>query len=103
MNVTEINTQIDHLKSLAFPAWADDDALVDWQAELAEVDGYLVGLAYSALNGEKIDTQLAAQHIRRLRSTLETIDHVSAEDRTIRDQCVAYLIALEGLVHSLIS
>jgi len=97
----KIKATLDHLKSLPFPAWADDDALSDWQTELAEVDGYLAGLASKALGGEKPDTKMVAQHVRQLRAGLEAIDDLLAEDRAIRTECEAYLVALEDLAQSL--
>jgi hypothetical protein len=38
MNTT-IQEKLVHLKNLPFPAWADDDALGDWQTNLVELDG----------------------------------------------------------------
>jgi hypothetical protein len=92
---------LDHLKSLPFPAWAEDDALSDWQTELAEVDGYVAGLASKTLGGENTDANLLAQHIQKLRATFEAIDAFPATDQAIRTECEAYLMALEDLAQSL--
>ncbi|MBX3435033.1 MAG: hypothetical protein KF847_17080 [Pirellulales bacterium] len=100
MNTT-IKAQLDRLKSLPFPAWAEDDTLSDWQTELAEVDGYLAGLASQAIGGENPDTNMVAQHVRQLRAGLEAIHGLPAEDRAIRTECEAYLVALENLAQSL--
>ena len=100
MNTTT-KAKLEYLKRLPFPAWANDDALSDWQTELAEFDGFLAGLAYKALGGEKPDSNMVAQHLHQLRAGLDAIDALSAEDRTIRTECEAYLGALEDLARSL--
>jgi hypothetical protein len=100
MNTT-IRAKLDHLKSLSFPAWAEDDALSDWQTELAEVDGYIAGLAAKALGGENPDAIMVAQHVHQLRTGLEAIDALPAEDHAIRRECEAYLSAIEDLAQSL--
>jgi len=95
-----IQVKLDYLKSLPFPAWADDDTLSDWQSELVELDGYLAGLASRALGGESIDTKLVSQNVRQLRAGLEAIGDLSVEDRDIRAECDAYMLALEDLTQS---
>ncbi len=92
---------LDYLTSLSFPEWAEVDALSEWQGELAELDGYLAGLASRVVGGESPDTNMVKQHVARVREALEAIDNVPAEDRAIRADCDNYLSALEKLAQSL--
>ncbi len=87
--------------SLPFPAWADDDALSDWQSKLAEVDGFVAGMVSRAIGGEKVDSSIATEHILQLQAEFNEIHSISASDITIRDECKAYLMTLEDLVRSL--
>ncbi len=95
--------KLDYLTKLPFPEWAEDDALSDWQSELAELDGYLAGLASRALGGERPDNHMLVQNVRQLRSALEAITDLPAEDCKIRAECEAYMGALEDLAQSLIA
>jgi hypothetical protein len=99
---TTTKAKLDHLKSLPFPAWAEDDALSDWQMELAELDGYVAGLASKAMGGENPDANMVSHHVRQLRAGLEAIDNLPVEDRDIRTACETYLVALEDLAQSLV-
>jgi len=96
-----IEAKLGHLKNLSFPAWAENDALSDWQTELAEIDAYLAGLALTIVGGGRPDTSMAVDNVRQLRVGLEAIDGLSGDDIDIRTECHAYLVALEDLALSL--
>ena len=97
----DLSAAFERLKNLPFPEAGESDDLDDWISELAEVDGYVAGLAVSVLGGdttrERPETVLES-----MRQQLEAIEDVTKEDRTLKQQCSTYLSALEvvaGLLH----
>ena len=80
------------LKSLSFPEHPDDLDLAEWLLELTELDGYIAGLAVTALGSWPVAAMpgnTAAEHEGRL-SELRVV----GRDELVYEASVAYVSAL---------
>lgn len=88
-----------HLK-IPFPSFSKPAALRDWIADLADLDGYVVGIAQSKLRGGKVIHEMG-EKIIKLRKKL----HAISKKATISDEalhhCEAYLSSLDNLQHEI--
>ena len=81
---------------LQFPNFPEDDDFADWVAELAETDGYYVGLAQSLLANCNID-KIDFSHVGKLRSSVAQFSSIE-QDYEIYRQCLDYLQSIEECV-----
>lgn len=100
----DLSTAFDRLKTLPFPAVGSVDELGeeldDWISELAEVDGYIAGLAVSVLGGDS--TQEGTEEVlKSMRKRLEAAEIVTEEDLAVKERCSVYLSALEAVAEHL--
>lgn len=98
---TTIQDRLAYLRKLPFPEWAEDDMLAEWQSELAETEGFVAGLATSAIAGGSPDTSMVGHHMHKLREAFDAVVNVPEEDREIYAHCAQYMAALEDLARSL--
>lgn len=99
---TTLASAFERLKELPFPAFAENDELADWQADLCEFDGHVAGIAITILAGGKADVTAIPERIDELRQRLETMADVPPEDRDIVIRSQQYLTALEEVVQNMI-
>ncbi len=84
---------------LEFPDFPKNDDFADWVAELAETDGYYVGLAQSELaNCKGINIEFS--HMTNLKHTLCQFSSIE-EDKEIYFQCQTYLRSMEEFVEQM--
>ncbi len=98
---TDIETALERLKKLPFPEFAESDILADWQAELVELDGHIVGAATTILSGGKANLTGISEAVARLRQQLEMITDISPQDYEIMAKSKQYIEALEDVVKSI--
>lgn len=98
---TALTDAFEYLKELPFPKFAQSNALSDWQADLAELDGYIAGIATTVLGGGHADLSKLHASINKSRTWLETIQDIPAEDHDTLMDCRHYLDALDKIVQNL--
>ena len=96
----DLSAAFDRLKSLPFPEGGNGDDLDDWISDLAEVDGYVAGLAVSVLGGDTTQER-PKKVLKSMRWRLEALEGVTEEDRTLKQTCSVYLSALEAVAELL--
>ena len=102
--MTTLSTLRVRLQKTKFPEFPDDDMFSDWVAELAEMDGHIVGLTLQAESGLQIDKRQLQKQFGELRNSFEMlhISKLSDNDRSSYQACREYLTLLEALVEAMI-
>ena len=90
----------DELRGMNFPEPGESDELADWIGELAEFDGYIAGLATTALAGSAIK-DIPKDEVENMKLRLVSIKDIPDEDMSVRSECVSYLDVLERLIAAL--
>ena len=96
-----LRTVFEALQRLEFPEHPESDKLDAWLLELAELDGYLAGVASSVIGGVEPWTIVVAG-IGPLASSLQEIAVASDGDRVILARCKEYADRLQQLRRVLI-
>ena len=94
-----LQVAFEELVERPFPEHAAGDELASWLVDLLDVDGYLAGLATTALAssvGDRVESSAAAKHAARLRA----IDPTDG-DEAAYDQAARYIEALVALERAL--
>lgn len=91
------------LKAKKFPEFPDNEALSKWVAELAEMDGHVVGLAMQVEAGQYIDKALLRKQFADFSAAFNevSINGLCANDQNIHRDCKLYILLLKGVVKSL--
>ncbi|HWQ53739.1 MAG TPA: hypothetical protein VN442_08640 [Bryobacteraceae bacterium] len=92
-----LENALKEFESLKFPNDCDDEELSELHAELALLDGHVVGLVQSLLNGQRVpisDFQSDDQLRRRLQQAADSED----SGLKIATEYLNYLSALERLI-----
>ena len=98
---TTLENAFEWLKRLPFPEFAEGEELGNWQANLAELDGHIAGIAATVLAGGHTASSMLPRQVAALRQQLESMSDILEEDREILAECRKYLDALEEVVRSL--
>jgi hypothetical protein len=98
-----IEQALEQLKATAFPEFPEDDTLSDWVGELAEFDGYVAGLAMSAIGGGQVDLRRLGDQAKHFRSVFAQLprSYPAPEDDEIYSACEQYLKLVEGVVDAM--
>ncbi len=91
----------DRLTKMPFPEFAECDELAEKQAELAEFDGHVAGIALKKLSGTKCESSLLAHDVARLRQGLESLEDIPYGDQKLFFDSMIYLVAIEDVVSNL--
>lgn len=96
-----VEDAFERLKQRPFPEFAESDALADWQADLAELDGHIAGIAVTILGGGRADTSSLIKQVGELREKLESISDIPDQDRGLFTDSKSYVDALEEVVQNM--
>lgn len=96
MEHSTLQKSFDAFVCLPFPKGSEDEALTDWIAELAELDGFYAGIATSLLQGRKVKIK----EFPKLDGLFKELEKLHQHSRINAHQYHAfhlYLTALENL------
>lgn len=98
-----LEESLNQLKQCAFPSFPEDDALSNWVEELAEFDGYVVGIAASATAGGQLNIARLNKQSAQFRLAFTSLSRTYPEpkDNHIYQACGRYLELVEGVVRAL--
>lgn len=100
MDINEIRKLLKRHEEIPFPMMPDNKNVADWISDLAEIDAYYVGLAYSVLKGKPIPND-NLKPLQNLRQAFVKLNDLPSIDKKTLRECEAYLASLEHLVESI--
>lgn len=78
-----------------------DDDLSDWKLELAELQGYVIGITTNLSNNQQFLPKLPAQ-MKEMRDKLEAIHPIDPRDQKLKEYCNEYFSVLEQVVEEIL-
>lgn len=101
MDIISLQKLLKTHQNLPFPTINNNEELADWITDLAEADGYYVGLAVSLIAGKSIKRIPSSTHLQQMRKRLEKLKESEHIDGKLFKQCLNYLLSLEKLAKAL--
>jgi hypothetical protein len=102
VDLAALSEALSDLKRLPFPGHPADPDLADWILELAELDGYLVGLATTAVASRRPEV-VRSEEARHHEAVLNRMGAVG-DDEPIYDDCRSFigkLVVIERILTGL--
>lgn len=100
MTHEKLKALLDNHVSLPFPSHPDNDELSNWIIDLAELDGFYIGIALSALNAKKIKC-VDLSDIEKVKNNLQNIFVTTENDKKIAQACKVYVASIEKIIHEI--
>ncbi len=82
---------------LGFPDFPEDDDFADWMGELAELDGYYVGLATSNM-GSSRPSEISKDQLSEHANRLAQFSSLEGDDRDVFHAAEVYIQSLSKMV-----
>lgn len=94
--MADTNAMLKKHRSLTFPQFPEDDQFAEWLSELAEVDGYYVGLA--SAGAREFQKKANMSFLADIETKLEKFAMLGGGDKLIYEKCKSYVQSLKEVV-----